>query len=153
MPGAISEYSPAGGCFVQAWSGYGIVYPLAHGVFGLYPDAAARRLVLCPTLPAGWPYARLRNVRIGGAHLDIDLERDPTGDGTPVTCRLRVDEPGWHATVVPPGAHLAGSLPPLTPLTIHAALDGEQRGWVLPTCWPPARPSTCRLALRRPWSL
>ncbi|MGH2389264.1 MAG: hypothetical protein ACRDIE_13755, partial [Chloroflexota bacterium] len=51
MPGAISEMSPDGGCFVQAWSGYGAIYPLACGVFGLFPDAGARHVVLAPTLP------------------------------------------------------------------------------------------------------
>jgi hypothetical protein len=115
MPGAISEMSPDGGCFVQAWSGYGVVYPLAHGVFGLYPDAAARHLVLCPRLPPGWPYARLHGLLVGDAHIDVELERRP--DGATVW-RLRVDTPGWRATVVPASA--LADLPPLTMMAVHA---------------------------------
>jgi glycogen debranching enzyme len=115
MPGAISEMSPDGGCFVQAWSGYGVVYPLAHGVFGLYPDAGARHLVLCPLLPSGWPSARLHGLLVGDAHLDVELERRPDGA---MAWRLRVDTPGWRATVVPVPA--LADLPPLTMLAVHA---------------------------------
>lgn len=117
MPGAISEMSPDGGCFVQAWSGYGAVYPLVHGVFGLYPDAGARHLVLCPHLPSGWPAARLHGLRVGDARLDVELERRPDGE---TTWRLRVDKAGWRATVVPSSA--LASLPPLTMLSVHASL-------------------------------
>ncbi len=116
-PGAISEMSPDGGCFVQAWSGYGVVYPLVHGVFGLYPDAGARHLVLCPRLPSGWPCGRLHGLRAGDAHVDVELERRPDGK---TTWRLRVDKPGWRATVVPASA--LASLPPLTMLSVHASL-------------------------------
>jgi hypothetical protein len=123
MPGAISEMSPDGGCFVQAWSGYGVVYPLAHGVFGLYPDAAARHLVLCPRLPPGWPYARLHGLQVGDAHIDLDLERRPDGE---TTWRLHSDKPGWRATVVP--AVALDSLPPLTMLAVHAAWSDGRWG-------------------------
>lgn len=120
MPGAVSEFSPDGGCFVQAWSGYGTVYPLAAGVFGLFPDAAARRLVVAPALPSGWPHARLRHVRVGAAYLDVELLRAAAGG---VECRLTIDQEGWVASVRAPGGAL-----PLTPLTVHAAQAGETWG-------------------------
>jgi glycogen debranching enzyme len=87
MPGAISEMSPDYGCFVQAWSGYGIAWPLVTQIFGVQPDAHQKRLLLKPAFPAGWPSARLTGVRIGSGRFDF------TWDGA----RLHVTaaEPGW----------------------------------------------------------
>lgn len=124
MPGAISEYSPDGGCFVQAWSGYGIAYPLVAGVFGLFPDAAARHLVIAPSLPDGWPCASLRRVRIGTALLDVELSRPANGEDGTIACRLCIDQPGWHVTILPRALRSS----PLTPLTVHSSLDGGQWG-------------------------
>lgn len=69
-------------------------------LWGVEPDAPARRVRLRPRLPAGWPRMALRRLRIGGAVLDLDLRRRP---GTVV---LRV---GVRAEV---------------PLTVDVALDG-----------------------------
>jgi len=90
MPGAISEMSPDDGCFVQAWSGYGVAWPVVAGVFGLRPDAFRRRLALRPVFPAGWPSARLDNVRVGANSFDLSW------DGATLTVTSR--EPGWSVT-------------------------------------------------------
>ena len=116
-PGAISEMSPDSGCFVQAWSGYGAIYPLACGVFGLFPDAGNRHVVLAPQLPAEWADARLHDVRIGEAMFSLELER--LGDGREV-CRVLVDQPGWRVTILPPQPALDGTWVARTPLCIHA---------------------------------
>jgi hypothetical protein len=126
MPGAISEMSPDGGCFVQAWSGYGAIYPLACGVFGLFPDAGARHLVLAPSLPAGWPYARLVDVRVGSALLSLELTR---GDAGQTICRLRIDQPGWRVTILPACNAAAEGFVARTALSLHAAASGD--GWGL----------------------
>jgi glycogen debranching enzyme len=90
MPGAISEMSPDGGCFVQAWSGYGIAWPVVTQVFGLQPDAFRRRLVLSPTFPVGWTEARLSGVRVGSITFDV------AWDGRMLT--VTSHEPGWTVT-------------------------------------------------------
>jgi glycogen debranching enzyme len=71
MPGALPEISPDGGCIVQAWSGYGVVWPVVTGLFGLRPEAHLRRLQLQPRFPDGWAGAELRRVRIGDALFDF----------------------------------------------------------------------------------
>jgi glycogen debranching enzyme len=90
MPGAISEMSPDYGCFVQAWSGYGVAWPLVSGIFGVQPDAYRRRVTLTPSFPPGWPEARLQNLRIGTNSIDLEW------DGT--TLWLTSQEPGWRVT-------------------------------------------------------
>ncbi|MDQ2742040.1 MAG: hypothetical protein M3Z66_07045 [Chloroflexota bacterium] len=72
MPGAISEISPDEGCFVQAWSGYGLIWPIVTQVFGLQPDALRRHLEVQPNIPNHWPEARLENVRIGDTSCDVE---------------------------------------------------------------------------------
>lgn len=87
MPGAISEMSPDYGCFVQAWSGYGVAWPLVTQVFGLRPDAFRRRLVLNPAFPPEWPAASLTGVHIGSNVFDLRW------DGQ--TLRVTSQQPGW----------------------------------------------------------
>ncbi len=90
MPGAISELSPDGGCFVQAWSGYAVAWPVVAGMFGVRPDAFRRRLALEPAFPSGWRPARLTNLRIGANSIDLDW------DGATLTVTTR--ERGWAIT-------------------------------------------------------
>ena len=90
MPGAISEMLPDEGCFVQAWSGYGVAWPLVTQVFGMQPDAFRRRLRLTPLLPASWSGAGLSGVRIGSNIFDV------AWDGKVLTVTSR--EPGWTVT-------------------------------------------------------
>jgi len=90
MPGAFSELSPQAGCFVQAWSGYAVAWPVVAGMFGVRPDAFHRRLMLDPVFPAEWPAARLAGLRIGSNTVDLDW------DGTSLTVSTRHDD--WIIT-------------------------------------------------------
>jgi hypothetical protein len=76
MPGSISEMSPDYGCFVQAWTAYGLWVPLVKGFFGLAPDAGERRVRFAPAMPRQWRRARLHDVRIGQNRLSVHFERD-----------------------------------------------------------------------------
>ncbi|HEY1352549.1 MAG TPA: hypothetical protein VGF67_23260 [Ktedonobacteraceae bacterium] len=73
MPGAYSEILPDGGCFIQAWSGYGVIWPVVHFFLGVQPDAAQRRLRCIPHLPGAWSQARLQHVRVGSADFTIQV--------------------------------------------------------------------------------
>lgn len=88
MPGAIAEVSPDQGCFVQAWSGYGIAWTIVAQIFGLRPDAHRRLLVLQPHFPAEWPSATLQAVQIGDTQFDLHW------DGEVLT--VTADRPGWR---------------------------------------------------------
>ncbi len=87
MPGAISEMSPDWGCFVQAWSGYGVAWPVVAGIFGVQPDAFHRRIELAPSFPESWKSAQLLGLRVGSNSLDLRW------DGT--TLSVTSQEPGW----------------------------------------------------------
>jgi hypothetical protein len=87
MPGAISEMSPDYGCCVQAWSGYGVAWPLVTQIFGVQPDAFRRRLALSPVFPRDWPAASLKSLRVGSNAFDI------AWDGR--VLRVLSREPGW----------------------------------------------------------
>lgn len=90
MPGAISEISPDAGCFVQAWSGYAIAWPVVTRVFGIQPDAFRKRLVLEPRFPTGWSGATLTGLRIGGNSFDLGWD----GESLQYSSR----ESGWTVT-------------------------------------------------------
>lgn len=98
MPGAISEISPDGGCFVQAWSGYAVAWPIVAHLFGLEPDAHEKRLAVNPVFPGEWREARLSRVRIGDATFDFVwkdgclrvVSSDPTWTVTSTTAPIEV---------------------------------------------------------------
>jgi glycogen debranching enzyme len=74
MPGAFSEISPDAGCFIQAWSSYGIIWPVVHHFLGFRPDAAARKVRFIPHLPTSWKTARLHDVRVGSTSMHLEVE-------------------------------------------------------------------------------
>lgn len=74
MPGAISEISPDAGEFIQAWSSFGIIWPVIHYFLGFRPDAASRSVRFIPHLPASWKHARLRDVRVGSTTMHLEVE-------------------------------------------------------------------------------
>jgi glycogen debranching enzyme len=93
MPGAISEMLPAGGCMVQAWSGYALAWPVVRHFFGIEADAFAQTLQLSPRFPSTWPEAHLTNVRIGETVFDFHW------DG--VTVAVDGNRLGWTITQTP----------------------------------------------------
>src|SRR5690606_20341463 len=96
-PGAPSEMSPDYGCFVQAWTGYAVAYPLVRQFFGITPRAHQRRVILAPHLPDSWQSAKLSRVRVADQHLNLAIEVDRIGG------RVNVDvgglSPDWSVEV------------------------------------------------------
>lgn len=77
-PGCISEYSPDGGCIVQAWTAYSVVVPIVRHFFGIRPDAAKGEILLRPRLPKGWEHVSLKNVPV----LDGEISVFFSGEGS-----------------------------------------------------------------------
>ncbi len=75
-PGCISEYSPEGGCMVQAWTVYGAVVPLVRHFFGIRPDASRWEILLSPQLPTGWENVSLENVPLLDGALSVSFGRE-----------------------------------------------------------------------------
>jgi glycogen debranching enzyme len=89
LPGSISEMMPDYGCFVIAWTNYGIVVPLIEQVFGIAPDAPGRTIVFDPHVPSGWRRMSIEALPVGtntvsfawaetaqGIEYDINAEQD-----------------------------------------------------------------------------
>ena len=90
-PGSISEMMPDGGCFVIAWTSYGIALPLIQHVFGIQPDAVNRTVVFDPHLPTGWENMSIEDLRVGGNM--VSFSRAKTSRG--VEYGFEAKENGW----------------------------------------------------------
>src|SRR6185295_11947376 len=68
-------------CSPQAWAA-GSAFLIVQAMLGMRADAAGQRLVLRPTLPKSLNTIQVRNLRIGGHLVDLDVVR--SGDGARV---------------------------------------------------------------------
>jgi glycogen debranching enzyme len=91
LPGSISEMMPDYGCFVIAWTMYGIVVPLVEHVFGVKPDAVNRAVVFEPHLPSGWEDISIEDLPVGPNR--ISFSRAKTDQG--VEYRIEGTESEW----------------------------------------------------------
>jgi glycogen debranching enzyme len=84
LPGSISEMSPDYGCFVQAWTNYGIVWPLMTYMLGIQPRAYWKELTIRPRLPQAWNHASVEKVQLGFNNaanvLKLGIKRSDTED-------------------------------------------------------------------------
>jgi glycogen debranching enzyme len=90
-PGSISEMMPDYGCFVIAWTSYGIDLPLIQHVFGIQPDAVNKTVVFEPHLPTGWEDMSIEDLRVGSNI--VSFSRTKTGRG--IEYRFDAKENGW----------------------------------------------------------
>ena len=91
LPGSISEMMPDYGCFVIAWTSYGIVLPLIQHVFGIEPDAMNKTVVFNPHLPTGWEDMSIEDLPVG-TNL-VSFSRAKTGRG--IEYRVEAKRTGW----------------------------------------------------------
>jgi glycogen debranching enzyme len=91
-PGSISEMMPDYGCFVIAWTAYGIVVPLIRHAFGIQPDAINRTVVFAPDVPKGWENMSIDDLPVGTNR--ISFSRTRTGKG--IEYRVNSTEGGWR---------------------------------------------------------
>ena len=77
MPGALPEIIPSPdydpfadfrdrAMFMQAWSSYGIQWPVIADFLGVEPNVPAGRIAVVPHVPDGWPGLAVRDLRVGG---------------------------------------------------------------------------------------
>jgi glycogen debranching enzyme len=99
-PGSISEMLPDYGCFVIAWTSYGIVVPLIQHVFGIQPDAPHKTVVFEPHLPTGWEDIRIDDLPVG-TNL-VSFSRSRTGRG--IEYAVEAEQSGWSFVLKVKGA-------------------------------------------------
>jgi glycogen debranching enzyme len=119
LPGSISEMSPDYGCFVQAWTNYGMVWPLMTHMFGIRPDAYRRELTLRPRPPSDWNRLSVEGVRLGTGEcanaLDWSIMRGECED----VYRFSLLREGWSVRLnvaVPAGATIKVDDAPADPV-------------------------------------
>lgn len=95
LPGSISEMSPDYGCFVQAWTVYGIAWPMLTGMFGIQPEAHRRTLKLRPRLPQEWNEMSVKNVNLGLGELHNVLDWSINHTEIANTYSFEVKQAGW----------------------------------------------------------
>ncbi len=102
----------------QIWSAAMVVSPLLRGLLGLETDAADRKIVFAPHLPADWQTAGVHGIPLPGARVNLDIRRDVG------TLELTIANSGSEAVhlvfapAYPPCAHVDS-----------AALDGRPVTW------------------------
>src|SRR4051812_28967414 len=92
LPGSMSEMMPDYGCFVIAWSMYGIVIPIVQHIFGVQPDAVHKKVVLDPQLPTGWDDVSIQDLPVGTNQMSFT--RRKTEKGIEYTIQSR--QSGWR---------------------------------------------------------
>lgn len=111
----------------QIWSAAMVVSPLLRGLLGLESDAAARKIVFAPHLPADWQTAGVHGIPFLGARVNLDIRRDAH------TLELTIANTGPEsfdlefAPAYPPCAHLDGATIGAQPVTWKT--DDEYLDW------------------------
>lgn len=113
QPGALPEITPSPeydpfvdfrdrAMFMQAWSSYGIQWPVIHHFLGVRPDVPRGRLTVVPDVPDGWPGLSVSSLRVGGGTMSaagrVVGDRYVTTVESPAGFELTIGH------VVPPGA-------------------------------------------------
>jgi glycogen debranching enzyme len=113
MPGALPEISPSPeyepfvdfrdrAMFMQAWSSYGVQWPVVNHFLGVRPDIPDGNLYVVPDVPDGWPGLSVANLRVGSGTMAASASRSGTEYVTEVTAPA-----GWSLTIghtLPAGA-------------------------------------------------
>jgi len=90
-PGSITEMMPDHGCFVIAWTSYGIVLPLIRHVFGIEPDAVNKTVIFDPQLPTGWEDMSIEDLPVGSNRVSFSRARTVRG----VEYGVEAKQSGW----------------------------------------------------------
>ena len=91
LPGSISEMMPDYGCFVIAWTSYGIVLPLIQHIFGIQPDAVNKTVVFDPHLPTGWEDVSIEDLPVGANLVSFSRAKSEKG----VEYRIDAKQARW----------------------------------------------------------
>jgi glycogen debranching enzyme len=58
--------------FQQAWSAYGVQWPVVRHFLGVDPDVPAGQLSVVPHIPDGWPGLSIENLRVGDGEIEVE---------------------------------------------------------------------------------
>jgi hypothetical protein len=116
MPGALPEISPSPeydpfvdfrdrAMFMQAWSSYGVQWPVIHHFLGIRPDAPTGSLTVVPDVPESWTTPiSVHNLQVGGGTVETSASYESNSYTTEVSASTR-----WKLTIghtLPKGAQV-----------------------------------------------
>jgi hypothetical protein len=61
---------------MQAWSSYGVEWPIVYHYLGIQPDVPNGQLRVVPELPSGWPTLSVSNLRIGNGTIAASAKQN-----------------------------------------------------------------------------
>jgi hypothetical protein len=61
---------------MQAWSSYGVEWPIVYHYLGIQPDVPNGQLVVIPELPSGWPTLAVSNIRVGNGTIAVSAKQN-----------------------------------------------------------------------------
>jgi len=70
---------------MQAWSSYGVEWPIIYHYLGVRPDVPNGQLVVIPELPAAWPTLSVNNLRVGTGTIAVGAKQNGNQYTTTVT--------------------------------------------------------------------
>ena len=123
MPGALPEIAPSPqydpfvdfrerAMFMQAWSSYGVQWPVINNFLGIRPDVPAGMLSVVPDIPGSWPGLSVQNLKVGGGTMSASASRKGSQYTTQVSAPA-----GWTLTI--------GQTLPTGATVKSVTLDGE----------------------------
>jgi hypothetical protein len=129
MPGALPEISPSPeydpfvdfrdrAMFMQAWSSYGVQWPVINNYLGIRPDVPHDKLYVVADVPDSWPGLSVSQLRVGGGTMAASASRAGKKYTTTATASA-----GWTLTLghtLPAGATVAS-----------VTLDGRSVPWTV----------------------
>jgi glycogen debranching enzyme len=127
MPGALPEISPSPeydpfvdfrdrAMFMQAWSSYGVQWPVINNYLGIRPDVPDDALSVVADVPDSWPGLSVGNLRVG----DRTMSAAASHSGNTYT--TTADAPaGWELTL--------GHTVPAGATVVSVNLDGAAVPW------------------------
>jgi hypothetical protein len=127
MPGALPEISPSPeydpfvdfrdrAMFMQAWSSYGVQWPVIHNYLGIRPDVPDDKLYVVADVPDSWPGLSVSQLHVGSDTMAASASRAGKKYTTTATA-----PDGWDLTLghtLPAGATVAS-----------VTLDGRSVPW------------------------
>jgi hypothetical protein len=86
---------------MQAWSSYGVEWPIIYHYLGIHPDVPNGQLAVIPDLPSSWPTLSVSNVRLRNGAIAVSAKQDGGQYTTTLTAPT-----GYNVQlgyVIPPG--------------------------------------------------
>src|SRR5215218_2378034 len=115
MPGALPEIVPSPeydpfvdfrerAMFMQAWSSYGVQWPVIYHFLGIRPNVPAGNLTVVPDIPKSWPGLSVQNLRVGSGTVAASASHEENRYITKVSASS-----AWELTIghtLPEGARV-----------------------------------------------